>query len=178
MIAFHGSSLENWHCIVNTGLRNFSGTSKQQTGALFGEGIYLSTLLSVAADFSRSGEGWSKSAVLGNRIRVIGMCEVVKHPQSVQRKESEETQRGSSLASVPNAYIVAQSSACVQVTHLLVYTDSAVGRGTTGPQPGRFKYLILFYVALLAAIIMSRAENRAYLRYVFRRFNRTYTRRR
>eukprot|EP00667_Euglena_gracilis_P021850 EG_transcript_24094 len=63
MIAFHGSSLENWHCIVNTGLRNFSGTSKQQTGALFGEGIYLSTLLSVAADFSRSGEGWSKSAV-------------------------------------------------------------------------------------------------------------------
>ena len=35
--AFHGSTIENWHCIVNTGLRNFSGTDKQKTGALFGE---------------------------------------------------------------------------------------------------------------------------------------------
>ncbi len=36
-VAFHGSSVENWHCIVNTGLRNFSGTDKEKTGALFGE---------------------------------------------------------------------------------------------------------------------------------------------
>jgi hypothetical protein len=36
-VAFHGSATENWFCIVNTGLRNFSGTEKQRTGAIFGE---------------------------------------------------------------------------------------------------------------------------------------------
>uniref|UniRef100_A0A7S4G383 Poly [ADP-ribose] polymerase n=1 Tax=Eutreptiella gymnastica TaxID=73025 RepID=A0A7S4G383_9EUGL len=173
--AFHGSTIENWHCIVNTGLRNFSGTDKQKTGALFGEGIYLSTMLSVATDFSRSGEGWSKSTTLGRRIRAVGLCEVVKHPEAVQRKESEETKRGSSLASVPNAYIVVQSSACVQVKYLLIYTESR-GGGDDKPAPSRFKYMILFYLVLLLAIVLSRAENRAYVKYTVRKFNKTYLR--
>uniref|UniRef100_A0A7S1HZD6 Poly [ADP-ribose] polymerase n=1 Tax=Eutreptiella gymnastica TaxID=73025 RepID=A0A7S1HZD6_9EUGL len=162
--AFHGSTIENWHCIVNTGLRNFSGTEKQKTGALFGEGIYLSTMLSVAADFSRSGEGWSNSTILGRRIRVVGLCEVVKHPELVNRKESDSTQRGASLASVPNAYIVAQSSACVKVKYLLIYTEKAVSK-EDAKKAGNSYTLVMFYVVLLLAIVMSRAENQASVKY-------------
>jgi len=40
--AFHGSSIENWHAIIRTGLRNASGTKLQVNGAAYGKGIYLS----------------------------------------------------------------------------------------------------------------------------------------
>jgi len=175
LVAFHGSPVENWHCIANTGLRNFSGTTRQQTGALFGEGIYLSTSLALGMDFSRTGDGWVNSTILGRRLRIIGLCEVIKHPTAVQRKDDGPTQRGETQ-SVPNAYIVAESSACVRVTHLLVYTDATPKPGGATPTSGRSMYLIFFYVSVLASVFMSRAENQASLAYHARKAARTLRR--
>lgn len=42
--AFHGTSLENLHSILHTGLVVLSGTALERTGALHGSGIYCSTV--------------------------------------------------------------------------------------------------------------------------------------
>ncbi|KAK9820472.1 hypothetical protein WJX72_010696 [[Myrmecia] bisecta] len=46
-VAYHGTSMENVHSILHNGLLNLSGTKLQRTGALFGDGIYLSTNMEV-----------------------------------------------------------------------------------------------------------------------------------
>lgn len=38
-VAYHGSSPENFHSIVNTGLRVMSGSRLMKNGAAFGEGM-------------------------------------------------------------------------------------------------------------------------------------------
>jgi hypothetical protein len=39
--AFHGSPIENWHCILREGLKSASGTKLQLHGAALGNGVYL-----------------------------------------------------------------------------------------------------------------------------------------
>ncbi|CAM9093483.1 unnamed protein product [Scytosiphon promiscuus] len=56
-IAYHGSSPENFHSIINTGLRVMSGTRRMKNGAAFGEGIYLSGSQNAAATFACRGDG-------------------------------------------------------------------------------------------------------------------------
>lgn len=38
-VAYHGSSPENFHSILNTGLRVMSGSRLMKNGAAFGEGM-------------------------------------------------------------------------------------------------------------------------------------------
>ena len=42
--AFHGTSMENLHSILHNGLLNLSGTALERTGAIFGDGIYCTTV--------------------------------------------------------------------------------------------------------------------------------------
>eukprot|EP00752_Nemacystus_decipiens_P011404 g10128.t1 len=56
-VAFHGSSPENFHSILNTGLRVMSGSRLMKNGAAFGEGIYLSGSRNAAATFACRGDG-------------------------------------------------------------------------------------------------------------------------
>eukprot|EP00659_Diplonema_papillatum_P019287 gene19287-29718_t len=60
-VGYHGSAVGNWFCISKMGLFNFSGTQKQATGSLFGEGIYLAKTPRLACDFSSRGECWKES---------------------------------------------------------------------------------------------------------------------
>ena len=55
--AWHGSSSENWHSILRTGLRNLSNTKLMTTGAAYGAGVYLSTsaIMSLGFAMRRSG---------------------------------------------------------------------------------------------------------------------------
>lgn len=50
--AFHGSPVENWHCILRVGLKNASGTKLQLNGAAYGKGIYLSPAGSMSFGYS------------------------------------------------------------------------------------------------------------------------------
>ena len=49
---WHGSSFENWHAIMRTGLKNCSGTKLMTAGDAYGNGIYLSTAAAVSLGFS------------------------------------------------------------------------------------------------------------------------------
>lgn len=59
--AYHGSGGDNWHSILRLGLENRSGGRFQRTGAVFGDGIYLSDDQVVAQGFSKPAAGWSLS---------------------------------------------------------------------------------------------------------------------
>ncbi|CAN0273186.1 unnamed protein product [Ectocarpus sp. 12 AP-2014] len=56
-VAYHGSSPENFHSILNTGLRVMSGSRLMKNGAVFGNGIYLSGSCKAAATFAYRGDG-------------------------------------------------------------------------------------------------------------------------
>jgi ubiquitin-protein ligase len=50
---FHGSAIENWHSIIRNGIVNCSGTKLMTTGAVYGQGVYLSDNLVVNSFYSR-----------------------------------------------------------------------------------------------------------------------------
>ena len=93
--AFHGSSIENWHRILRTGLASASGTTLQVNGAAYGHGVYLSPQCSLSLGYSRFGYGGGQKrnpaadgavgAVLSTVFKpkeftVLALCEVVKSP--------------------------------------------------------------------------------------------------
>lgn len=53
-VAYHGSSVENWHSICQNGLLNYSGTAFMKHGAAFGNGVYLAADPKVARGFALS----------------------------------------------------------------------------------------------------------------------------
>ena len=55
VVAYHGSSVENWHSITQNGLKNHSGTRHERNGAAFGDGIYLAADLKVSQSFTGAG---------------------------------------------------------------------------------------------------------------------------
>lgn len=68
---YHGSPVFNWHSIIRNGLKVMSGTTYMTTGAVWGNGIYLS-------DQMATSYGYTHTAVphrYGNAI-VVGVYEV------------------------------------------------------------------------------------------------------
>jgi hypothetical protein len=103
--AWHGSSSENWHSILRTGLRNMSNTKLMTTGAVYGAGVYLSTSAtmsmgyamrrsgvfsaagggvvseSAAAAISAAAGGAGGNAFLaGSELNLLALCEVAQVP--------------------------------------------------------------------------------------------------
>lgn len=69
-VAYHGSSPENFHSILNNGLKVMSETRLMKNGAAFGSGIYLAASLEAAYSFAKRGDGqgttvWGRS-IFGN----------------------------------------------------------------------------------------------------------------
>eukprot|EP01090_Pellita_catalonica_P019128 TRINITY_DN6389_c0_g2_i1.p1 TRINITY_DN6389_c0_g2~~TRINITY_DN6389_c0_g2_i1.p1 ORF type:complete len:465 (+),score=50.64 TRINITY_DN6389_c0_g2_i1:162-1397(+) len=107
--AFHGSSVENWHAILRTGLRNLSGTSLMTTGAVYGAGIYLSPDCGVSVGYAKSGSGWAKSQFGASALVCMAICEVIQHP---------------SLKGQPNPHYVVGDEDLVITRFFCVYAGS------------------------------------------------------
>eukprot|EP01059_Diplonema_ambulator_P000347 TRINITY_DN10282_c0_g1_i1.p1 TRINITY_DN10282_c0_g1~~TRINITY_DN10282_c0_g1_i1.p1 ORF type:complete len:782 (+),score=148.22 TRINITY_DN10282_c0_g1_i1:231-2348(+) len=76
--AWHGSGSGNWHAILRLGLKNYSNTSMMSAGAAHGPGIYLAKDISTSIGYMREAKkGWANSALLGDSITCIALCEVV-----------------------------------------------------------------------------------------------------
>lgn len=63
---FHGSKINNWFSIIYNGLQIYSGTSKQENGASYGKGIYLSDSITFSNTYCKSNSNF-----------VIGVFEVI-----------------------------------------------------------------------------------------------------
>lgn len=74
---FHGSPYGCWHSILKNGIKIYSQTKYQTTGAAYGDGIYLSDTMSRSGSYSRSvnlGDKWK--CRLGNTLSCAAIVEV------------------------------------------------------------------------------------------------------
>lgn len=77
IIAYHGSRTCNWYSILRLGLENRSNTPAMKNGAIEGPGIYLSTDLPLAREFSSFDRGWDHCP-LGSALEIVGVFQVLK----------------------------------------------------------------------------------------------------
>ncbi|TRY67313.1 hypothetical protein TCAL_09236 [Tigriopus californicus] len=119
MFAFHGSKVENFHSILSHGLQQHLTKN-----ALFGQGIYLSTDLSMCMNYSQIGQGWSQSSIC-QQFSCVLMCEVQDHPEvKIHTKDPSRGQlKDSQAGKVPEKYLIVRNNEVIQNRYLLVYAD-------------------------------------------------------
>jgi len=128
MYAYHGSRVENFHSILHYGLNG-----RMSKNAVFGEGTYLSSELSVSLAYSPLGQGWVKSS-LGSQLGCVAVCEIIDDPSvkcTIQQDKSEESTgssrsrvEGSMGGDVPEKYYVVRNDEMIRVVYILVYTTA------------------------------------------------------
>ncbi|XP_028922631.1 protein mono-ADP-ribosyltransferase PARP16 [Ornithorhynchus anatinus] len=166
--AFHGSRLENFHSILHNGLHcHLNKTS------LFGEGIYLTSDLSLALLYSPHGAGWPHS-LLGPRLSCVAVCEIVDHPDvkcQAKKKNSEEMDRkrarikNSEGGEVPPKYFVVTNNQLLRVRYLLVYSQKQCKRLAGWPSwlsSHPFALLMGTYLLLLIAVGIANSPTFSY----------------
>lgn len=116
--AFHGTSSENVHSILTTGIKNLSGTRKERNGAIHGDGIYLSKSCDVALSFAAAQPTWSHSRLFSALagFRAVFACEVPLES------------RGAGDAD-PAKYIIVDHESHVRIRYLLLFRE---GKGASG----------------------------------------------
>lgn len=93
-VLFHGTSLDRLPAILAQGLRVYSGTALQRTGAAHGKGIYLSDDPATSFYYSPASLSWKNSGLsnmrmmlgcemVGAAAKVTGNIHVVADPESV-----------------------------------------------------------------------------------------------
>eukprot|EP01117_Protostelium_nocturnum_P018592 TRINITY_DN7808_c0_g1_i1.p1 TRINITY_DN7808_c0_g1~~TRINITY_DN7808_c0_g1_i1.p1 ORF type:complete len:648 (-),score=178.91 TRINITY_DN7808_c0_g1_i1:9-1670(-) len=108
--AFHGSSIENWHSILRTGLVNASNTSLMTTGAAFGSGIYCASECSTSFGYAGvgSGKSWKKSRFgEASTLRCLAIVEIAGNQNSM-----------------PGPYYVIKKEESLATRFFLFYSDN------------------------------------------------------
>ncbi|XP_038003387.1 protein mono-ADP-ribosyltransferase PARP16 isoform X2 [Motacilla alba alba] len=173
--AFHGSRLENFHSILHHGLHcHLNRTS------LFGEGTYLTSVLSLALLYSPHGLGWQRSA-LGSILSCVAVCEIIDHPDvkcQVKKKDSEEIDRkrarvkNSEGGDVPQKYFVVTNNQLLRVKYLLVYSQKQHRRPSNESSwfyTHRFAVMMMLYLLLL--IVIGASNSPTFIYYWHRMFD-------
>lgn len=83
-LAYHGSAVGNWHCILRQGLKSFSRTKYMTHGASFGPGVYFSPRFETGLRYATTGAGggdggicWQKSQLFTPSTKCVALCEVI-----------------------------------------------------------------------------------------------------
>lgn len=76
---YHGSPIENWHSIIRTSLKNYSGQSgKQLHGAAYGNGVYLASDSRTSLGYMGNGQAdstWKHS--IYKSIKCMVYCKII-----------------------------------------------------------------------------------------------------
>jgi Poly(ADP-ribose) polymerase catalytic domain len=169
---FHGTSFENLHSIIRSGLVPASGTKLERNGKTFGEGIYLSTELPVAYTFCSGAERWKGSSLApeGTRLRCILVCGVKENAQ----KDEGELVSKKDGGPPPEHYIVIDRPDLIKLQYILVYVDHcgssnrnpAAGQGqNSGGGASLFSMALVVLMVFVLWLIMS--ENSSTRRFVY-----------
>ena len=107
---FHGSPFYNWHGILRGGLKNMSHSKMMETGASFGNGIYLSEFSSTSASYCRKTPHSSRplpfsGSIFGQDPVCIALCEVINNSFNSNTASSGGASRlaGSGIRVLPDA---------------------------------------------------------------------------
>ncbi|ETO35680.1 hypothetical protein RFI_01385 [Reticulomyxa filosa] len=160
--AYHGSPVWNWHAILEHNLKNLSDTKLMSSGNIFGNGIYLSTSLSLACNYS-SGLTCSVLAYVCFFFLLISLffdfrhwhsfewveVEIALHPKYVKQEQSCNGETGKSL---PKSYFVVTDNRFVRPIGLLV------GAKTQKEEQINHYYsmwMIAVYIMILVSVIFT-----------------------
>jgi hypothetical protein len=157
-----------------------SNSKLQQNGAIFGEGIYLSSDLAVSLGFCKAGKGWEHSS-FGQRARYLLLCEVAKGDKVFYSDSSDSGHSKCNRGGGKDlgTYIIVQNSELVRIRYIFVYVDSCVPShvqelhsiqsilrlpcgGSTLRKINWFQVLIVLYIGLLlgmACLNSSKVQN-------------------
>lgn len=118
-----------------------SNTQLQRNGAMFGDGVYLSTDPAVAYSFCKAGDGWEHS-YFGSRVRYLLVCEVSRPSLQSDSSSSDAAHNPSSHLrkevnsnGVPHNYILVQNSDLVKVRFVFVYSEPTRVQRRIGSPP-------------------------------------------
>jgi hypothetical protein len=76
---WHGSQPGNWHCILRSGLKNYSNTKMMSAGAAYGPGIYTAKNIGTSLGYmGQPGGAWKGAEYLPhkNGMTLIALCEI------------------------------------------------------------------------------------------------------
>eukprot|EP00040_Diaphanoeca_grandis_P000371 m.15237 g.15237 ORF g.15237 m.15237 type:complete len:390 (+) comp10492_c0_seq1:38-1207(+) len=184
LTAYHGSALENFHSILTNGFLNqFNKT------ALYGEGTYFSSDLSVCMGFCAAGKSWDKSE-LGPRVTCVAVCDVVKHPDVTLPggKIKHDFDRASTVggSKAPPTYVIVPNNDHVRLRYVFVYAEAATtttststsSRSSARTHPrscmslrrfvGRHRFALTMLSYLLMLVCLGLWQNRQFKRWVLR----------
>ncbi|GAB0088484.1 hypothetical protein DMENIID0001_029160 [Sergentomyia squamirostris] len=152
--AFHGSKTCNFHSILNYGLAQHLNKR-----AAFGEGIYLSTDVSVCIGYSPAVTSWTHSQ-LSKTISCVALCEYIDHPVYVK------TNRGGSNKDIPRNFLIVTNNDIIRVRYLLLYgqprskkSSSSGSSLTSWMGNNKATVLIVSYAVILLAVTLVTADN-------------------
>ena len=121
IIAYHGTALENFHSILRNGFLNHFNTT-----ALFGEGTYLSSDLSVCMGFNRAGTSWAHSQ-FGTKLSCVAVCQVVKHPtvKLPGTTTDPDVDRASTIGGekIPDTYVIVPNNDHIRTRYVFIYQE-------------------------------------------------------
>jgi hypothetical protein len=93
---FHGSPLDNWHSILHRGLISRSGTPESSTGAVYGDGIYVSHDVLEARSYATPQDA-GYDGLASSHLQCVGEYDLVLDPDLVKhRRRSRTDARGAS----------------------------------------------------------------------------------
>jgi hypothetical protein len=166
---FHGTSFENLHSIIRSGLVPASGTKLERNGKTFGEGVYLSTELPVAFAFcsSSGAERWKGSSLApeGTKLRCILVCGV---KEDAQKDEGELVSKKNGDPP-PEHYLVIDRPDLITLQYILVYVDhctrsssrnvvAATGQDRDSGGVGWFLTVVVVLIAFVFWLMLSNSS--------------------
>ncbi|CAH1797792.1 unnamed protein product [Owenia fusiformis] len=161
---YHGSRVENFHSILHYGLH-----SHMNKVALYGEGTYLSSELSVSMSYSPGGKAW-ESSLLGDTLSCVAVCQIIDHPSvKCQVKSSSEAGRSRSRSrasesiggDVPDKYYVVQNNDALRLKYVLVYAQKSAPKRfkeVSWMYEHRFILIMGFYMLILLAVGLANSK--------------------
>jgi len=168
LVGFHGSGFENFLSIYRHGLAERCIKYGQ---GLFGDGLYFSTDLKVARNFTKFYHlpselvdilGSEQVKVLGNRIGCVLVSEIAKDPDHVKFTLQDQSYVGfSGEASIAPHYVLAESNTYVKYRYIFVYSEYSPPHRTNW-----IAILVVVYVIVLA--LVAALKSRTFQRFISR----------
>jgi poly [ADP-ribose] polymerase 6/8 len=108
---YHGSSITSWHSIIQRSLQSYSGTERQAHGAIYGNGVYLSTRVNTAMQYchtSTSAPSWPQSNLSLHKCYLV--IDHVKNKGAHPPRAPPDFRVEPNSNNIINRYIVCTSS--------------------------------------------------------------------
>ncbi|CAH0562399.1 unnamed protein product [Brassicogethes aeneus] len=156
--AYHGSAMDNFYSILKVGLQQHFSVGRE---VLFGNGVYLSSEISVCTQYAPFGKTWRNSS-LGYKHSIITICEIINDIGKVKCKDAQNKNRShndQSYGEIPEKYFVVTDSDMLRVKYLMVYSCKNKKSVKSFITKHLFYIILIVYFFMLVVIGFFRDPN-------------------